>query len=81
MPDQLSTDIRRIVSDVLGVPAAQLTDASSPETIDSWDSIQHLSIVMALEQALGVQFDPDDIEKMRSVGRIEETVRRKRNSA
>ncbi len=78
MPDQLSTDIRRVVSDVLGVPASQLTEASSPDTIESWDSIQHLSIVLGLEQALGVQFDPEDIEKMRSVGALEAMVRAKR---
>ena len=60
------------------MPASQLTEASSPDTIESWDSIQHLSIVLGLEQALGVQFDPEDIEKMRSVGALEAMVRAKR---
>ena len=78
--DQLSNEIRRIASDVLGVPAGQLTDASSPETVESWDSVAHLSLVLALEQAVNVQFDPEDIEKMRSVGSIETMVRSKRGA-
>ncbi|MBL9121941.1 MAG: acyl carrier protein [Phycisphaerae bacterium] len=76
--DQLSNEIRRIASDVLGVPAGQLTDASSPESVESWDSVAHLSLVLALEQAGNVQFDPEDIEKMRSIGAIEAMVRGKR---
>ncbi|MBL8746752.1 MAG: acyl carrier protein [Phycisphaerae bacterium] len=76
MPD--NSQVRQIISDVLGVPAASLTAASSPETIESWDSVQHLSLVMALESSLGVQFAPEDIEKMRSVGAVEAMVAAKR---
>lgn len=72
MPD--SSQVRQIISDVLGVPPGSLTPASSPDTIESWDSVQHLSLVMALESSLGVQFAPEDIEKMRSVGAIETLV-------
>lgn len=72
MPD--SSQVRQIISDVLGVPAGSLTPASSPDTIESWDSVQHLSLVMALESSLGVQFAPEDIEKMRSVGAIESLI-------
>lgn len=78
MNDSLSTEIRRIASDVLGVPAAQLTDASSPDSIENWDSVQHLSLVMALEQEFGLQFEPEDMERMRSIGAIETMVRAKR---
>lgn len=77
MPDT-ATQVRQIISDVLGVPAATLTPASSPETIESWDSVQHLSLVLALESSLGVQFTPEDIEKMRNVGAIESMVAAKR---
>lgn len=74
----LSAEVRRVISDVLGVPAASLTESSSPESIESWDSVQHLSIVLALESSLGVQFAPEEIEKMRTVGEIEAMVERKR---
>lgn len=67
-------NVRQVISDVLGVPASSLTPSSSPETIESWDSVQHLSLVMALESSLGVQFAPEDIEKMRTVGDIERLV-------
>lgn len=78
MSDALPAVVRRIASDILGVPASQLTDDSSPDTIESWDSVQHLSLVMAFEQELGLQFEPEDMAKMRSIAAIVEMVRSKR---
>jgi acyl carrier protein len=78
MADTITEHVRRVVSDVLGVPSAQLTETSSPETIESWDSVQHLSIVLSIEQEFGIQLDPEDIEKARSVGALERLVRSKR---
>lgn len=70
----LLQQIRTVVSDVMGVPESSITAASSPESIESWDSVQHLSLVMSLEQALGVQFQPEEIDKLRSVADIERVV-------
>lgn len=74
----ISQQVRSVMSDVLGVPASSLSAESSPQTIESWDSVQHLSLVMALEQAMGVQFEPEEIDKMRTVGAIEALVSKKK---
>ena len=39
----------RIVSDVLGAPLTAIGDDSSPDTIDGWNSLAHLNLVLALE--------------------------------
>ena len=74
----ISEQVRGIISDVLGVPVASLNADSSPKTVEVWDSVQHLSVVMALEQAMGVQFEPEEIDRMRSVGAIETLVSEKK---
>ena len=63
-------EVRQIASDIFGVPADQITMESSPQTIENWDSMQHLNLVLALEEKFGLQFDPEDIEKMTSVGAV-----------
>jgi acyl carrier protein len=70
---ELEGTVRRVAADVLGVPVGELNRESSPETIITWDSIAHLNLMVALEEELGVQFDPDDLETMTSVGAIVET--------
>jgi acyl carrier protein len=56
-----------IAADVFEVPASTITPSSSPDTIASWDSLHHLSFVVALEQEFNVQFSPEEIEQLLSI--------------
>lgn len=58
---------RAIVADIFEVPLEKVTPQSSPDTIETWDSIHHLNLVLALEQEFGVQFSPEEIEQLLSV--------------
>ncbi len=60
--------MRDVASDIFAVPAAEITPESSPKTIENWDSMTHLSLVLAIEEKFGVQFDPEDMEQMTSIG-------------
>jgi acyl carrier protein len=62
--------VRNIASDIFGVPADKITAGSSPETIENWDSMQHLNLVLAIEEKFGVQLEPEDIEKMKTIGAV-----------
>jgi len=66
----ISERVRAIVADVLAIDPGLLTEESSPEDFDVWDSVQHLSLVLALEEQFGLQFEPEDIDRMRSIGGI-----------
>lgn len=52
------------------MPTEEITADSSPETIKAWDSTQHLSFVLALEEQFHIQLSPEEIEQMTSVGAI-----------
>ena len=69
--------VRSIASDVLHVPMAQLSAESTPESIESWDSVQHLNLVLALESQFGIEFEPEEIDQMKSIGKIAVLVERK----
>lgn len=71
--------VRRIAADVFGVPLEQVKAESSPDTIETWDSIQHLNLVLALEQEFGVQFTPEEIEQLLSVELVAALVEEKAN--
>lgn len=62
--------VREIAADILQVPAEQITPSSSPETIPSWDSVQHLNLVLALEQEFDLQFEPEEIDKMKNIEQL-----------
>jgi len=66
--------VRNIASDIFGIPATKITPESSPETIENWDSMQHLNLVLAVEEKFGVQLEPEDIEQMKSIGAVAKLV-------
>ncbi len=72
-------DVRDIASDVLGVGTHELTAHSSPDTLPNWDSVQQLYLVLALEERFNVQFEPTDIEVMRTLGDIAKVLESKIN--
>ena len=80
MTTPLLDSVRRIVSDVFEVPEEQVKAESSPDNIESWDSIHHLNLVLALEQEFEVQFTPEEIEQLLSVELIAALVAEKRQA-
>jgi len=62
--------VRDVASDIFGVPQDKISADSSPETIENWDSMQHLNLVLAIEEKFGVQLEPEDIEKMKTIGAV-----------
>lgn len=51
--------LRAILSQLLGVPVEAISDESSNETMESWDSVKQLNIVLALEEQFSVSFDEE----------------------
>lgn len=54
-------ELRRLAADILEVDLEELPPEASPETIDSWDSVQHLNLVLAIEEQYGIELDPEQI--------------------
>lgn len=64
--------VLEVMTDVLGKPVSE--DASYDAGY--WDSVEHLSIVMALEQEFGIQFATDEMMEITSVPLIVEAVKK-----
>jgi acyl carrier protein len=75
--DRAEQTVIHTASDIFGVPKASLTLASSPKTVEGWDSVQHLNLVLALEESAGIQIDPEEIDQMKTLGDIVSMVRSK----
>jgi acyl carrier protein len=69
--------LHEVVARALRVPAASVSDTSSPETLKRWDSLHHLELMTEVEEAYGVQFSTADMVRAQSVGKIRELLRDK----
>jgi acyl carrier protein len=79
MSSQLFEKVRSITADILEVSPDRITPQSSSENIETWDSVHHLNLILAFEQELGLQLEPEEIDQMNSVERITSILARKLN--
>jgi acyl carrier protein len=59
-----------IVATALELPPAGVTDDLSADNCPAWDSLRHLRLVLAIEDAFGVTFDEDEIISLTSVSAL-----------
>ena len=62
--------LKQVMATVLGVPAAAIGPDSSQDTIPAWDSLKHMNLVLALEQAFGVEVPDEDAAEITSYALI-----------
>jgi acyl carrier protein len=55
------------VSAILGVPPSEVVDSLSSESVDSWDSLNHINLIGALEQEFGVMLPTESMAAFQSI--------------
>lgn len=73
----LEPTLRRVVAEVFRISEEDVNDEVSPDTLDDWDSLSHLRLVTAIEEAFAVKLENDEIMDMTTVGAIRELLERK----
>jgi acyl carrier protein len=64
-----------VVADVLGVPIHSVDLSTSHETVDEWDSMAMINLLMALEAEFHISLTVDQAAKLTSVTAAIEVVR------
>lgn len=65
---ELLQELTVVVRGVFGDEDIVLTEASTAEDVDGWDSLMHLNVVIALEKRFGVRFSTAEIAVMKEDG-------------
>lgn len=69
--------VLKILSQVMNVLVEQLNDDSSPDTVENWDSLKHMNLILSLEEEFNIIFSDEEIVEMLSVKIIVETLKKK----
>lgn len=59
-----------VFSTVMGVPREKISKDTSVENLEVWDSVQHLNLILSLEEEFSVKFSPEEIQEMLSIEAI-----------
>ena len=68
--DGILDEVRGIMADVFDVDldTGEVTDATSANDIEEWDSLSHIRLIVAVERKFKVKFSNAEIEQLKRVG-------------
>lgn len=64
--------IRKIFSEVLGIPTEDVTHRLAYNSCVQWDSLKHLQLIAMFEETFGIEIEMDDIIAMENYGKVKE---------
>ena len=73
--NRINEKIIEIVANMMEVPMDSVTMDSSPDTIETWDSLKHMNLLLALEQEFEIEFTDDQIVELLNVELIAATIK------
>ena len=62
--------IKGVMSSVFNVPKGEIQSDASADTINSWDSLRHMDLIIGLEEEFDIEFDDEDIGNLLNYGLI-----------
>ncbi|HAZ10354.1 MAG TPA: hypothetical protein DCY56_04535 [Candidatus Omnitrophica bacterium] len=69
--------IKNIMSSVFEIKASKIDETTSPDTAEKWDSLNHMILVVALEEEFNVEFTGEEIVEMISYPLIKIVIKEK----
>jgi acyl carrier protein len=65
---EILQDVTEVVRTVFADDEISLTESTTAEDVDGWDSLMHLNLVIALEKRFGIRFTTAEISQMKEEG-------------
>jgi acyl carrier protein len=67
----MTTDtFRTILEDVLEEENLVITESTTAKEVPGWDSLNHVRLLVHIEQAYGISFPVDSVERLENVGEL-----------
>ena len=67
--------LRELFAKMFGLAIEDVTDAASIHSVEGWDSLKHINLMLAIEEEFGVSLSPEEVESMISFGLIKSVLK------
>ncbi len=64
MAKNIEQTVKDLMAIVLNIDAADIDDSTSMDNTPGWDSANHISLVLALEEEFAISFEVSEFEMM-----------------
>ena len=74
-PSDLTARVIAVAADVFGVPPESLSATSTPDTVEAWESISHLNLMLSVEQTFDTSIPPERMPELTSIEKLVAEIR------
>jgi len=67
---KILSEVQNIMRDVLDEPAIVLTETTTANDVEGWDSLTHIQLVVAIEKYFKIKFTSKEILSWKNVGEM-----------
>ncbi len=68
--------LAEVFEDIFDEPVDIKPELTAGE-VEGWDSVQHIRLVLSVEQAFGIRFSAAEVGEMKNVGEMVSAIKRK----
>ena len=67
--EEIFEGLNEVFSDVFDEDIT-VTDSTTADDIEDWDSLEHINLIVAVENNFGIKFNIGEVNKMKNVGEM-----------
>ncbi|MDE7398397.1 MAG: acyl carrier protein [Oscillospiraceae bacterium] len=70
--EQIMERLTEIFRDVFDDESIEISDSTTADDIEAWDSLEHITLISAVEKAFKMRFTMREVSGMKNVGEMAE---------
>jgi acyl carrier protein len=74
---EILTKVQEIFREELELDDLVLTDETTADDVEEWDSLSHVQLVAAMEEAFGIEFKSREILSWENIGDLIDSIEKK----
>lgn len=72
--EEIFEKLNEVFRDVFDDDSIVVTETTTAEDIEEWDSLEHINLIAAVEQEFGIKFNMGQVVSMKNVGEMADII-------
>lgn len=74
----ISEKLKGVILKELDLEDFDINESTAASMVPGWDSLKHVRVIMAIEEAFGIRFRTLEVIRLKNVGELQTLIDRKR---
>lgn len=72
--EEVYEKLNEVFRDVFDDDSITVSDSTTADDIEDWDSLEHINLIIAVERCFGIKFTMGEVTGMRDVGEMADII-------